>query len=292
MGMLDAVADRIGRGETVEFRPTGDSMVPLIRSRQRVRVAPVDPALVEPGDIVLARVSGTVYLHLVSAVDTPRRRVQISNNRGRVNGWTGHDRVLGICLAVDDVPRPGAAAKVRRPRARAIVAGRLGSARLDLLPLGVEHAPEMALVLGDPVLHEFIGGAPLTADALRERYARLAAGSADPAVVWCNWVLRLRGDGPLVGTVQATVTPARDTAELAWVIGTPWQGRGFATEAARTVTAWLADLPTGLLIAYVHPDHHASAAVAAACGFAPTPHREDGEIRWEHRPTAPPVTYS
>ncbi|MCC0099741.1 GNAT family N-acetyltransferase [Streptomyces flavotricini] len=261
-------------------------MVPLIRSRQRVRVAPVDPALVEPGDIVLARVSGTVYLHLVSAVDAARRRVQIGNNRGRVNGWTGCDRVFGICLAVDDVPRAGASAKVRRPPVRTEGTGRLGSARLELLPLRVEHAAEMARVLGDPVLHEFTGGAPLTAGALRERYARLAAGSPDPAVVWCNWVLRLRGDGQLVGTVQATVTPARDTAELAWVIGTPWQGRGFATEAARALTAWLAQLPVGLLIAHVHPGHHASAAVAAACGFAPTPHLEDGETRWELRPRA------
>ncbi|MFD6888588.1 S26 family signal peptidase [Streptomyces sp. NPDC059957] len=113
MGMLDVQADRVRAGATVEFRPTGTSMVPLVHSRQRVRVAPVDPTLLEPGDIVLARVSGTVYLHLVTAVDTPRRRVQISNNRGRVNGWTGHDRVFGICLTVDDVPRPGAAAKVR-----------------------------------------------------------------------------------------------------------------------------------------------------------------------------------
>ncbi|MFE6843916.1 S26 family signal peptidase [Streptomyces sp. NPDC057686] len=123
MGMLDALADRISRGETVEFRPTGDSMVPLIHSRRRVRVAPVDPALLEPGDIVLARVSGTVYLHLVSAVDAPRRRVQISNNRGRVNGWTGHDRVFGICLAVEGVSRPGAAAKVRRAAAGTARAG-------------------------------------------------------------------------------------------------------------------------------------------------------------------------
>ncbi|MFB6518924.1 S26 family signal peptidase [Streptomyces sp. NPDC056401] len=113
MGMLDVQADRVRAGATVEFRPTGTSMVPLVHSRQRVRVAPTDPTLLEPGDIVLARVSGTVYLHLVTAVDTPRRRVQISNNRGRINGWTGHDRVFGICLAVDDVPRPGAAAKTR-----------------------------------------------------------------------------------------------------------------------------------------------------------------------------------
>ncbi|KPI33889.1 GCN5-related N-acetyltransferase [Actinobacteria bacterium OV450] len=284
MGMLDAMADLIGRGETAEFRPTGDSMTPLVRSRQRVEVAPVDPTLVEPGDIVLARVCGTVYLHLVSAVDRSRRRVQISNNRGRVNGWTGYDRVFGICLAVDGVPRPGAAAKVRRPAPPTVRAGELGTGRLEVLPLRAEYAGEMAGVLGDPALHGFIGGVPLSADALRERYVRLAAGSPDPGVVWCNWVLRQRGDGRLVGTVQATVTPASDTAEVAWVVGTPWQGRGFAVEAARAVTAWLAALPVGRLVAHVHPDHHASAAVAAACGFTPTPHREDGEVRWEYLP--------
>lgn len=97
----------------MEFRPSGSSMVPLIRSRQQVVVAPVEPARLKAGDIVLARVAGTVYLHLVSAVDPVRRRVQISNNRGRVNGWTGHDRVFGICVAVDGVPRAGAADKTR-----------------------------------------------------------------------------------------------------------------------------------------------------------------------------------
>jgi hypothetical protein len=111
MGMLDAAARRVAAGATVELRPSGSSMVPLIRSRQRVIVAPVDPAKLEVGDIVLARVAGTVYLHLVSAVDQARKRVQISNNHGRVNGWTSHDRVFGICVAVDDVPRPGAGGK-------------------------------------------------------------------------------------------------------------------------------------------------------------------------------------
>jgi len=107
MGMLDAAAGRVAAGATVELRPGGSSMVPLIRSKQKVTVAPVDPAKLEVGDIVLARVAGTVYLHLVSAVDHARKRVQISNNRGRVNGWTSHDRVFGICVAVDDVSRPG-----------------------------------------------------------------------------------------------------------------------------------------------------------------------------------------
>lgn len=88
-------------------------MVPLIRSRQQVAVAPVDPSKLEAGDIVLARVSGTVYLHLISAVDRTRKRVQISNNRGRINGWTSYDRVFGICLTVDGVARTGAEGKIR-----------------------------------------------------------------------------------------------------------------------------------------------------------------------------------
>ncbi|KHD77435.1 S24 family peptidase [Actinoplanes utahensis] len=115
MGALDAVAARVAAGSTVEFRPRGSSMVPLIRSGDPVTVAPADPAALQVGDIVLARVAGTTYLHLVSAVDHPHRRVQISNNRGRVNGWTGHSRVYGICLTVAGRPRPRTAGKQRPP---------------------------------------------------------------------------------------------------------------------------------------------------------------------------------
>lgn len=113
MGLLDAIAGRVAAGATVKFRPSGASMVPLIRSRQLVTVAPVDPTTVEIGDIVLARVAGTVYLHLVSAVDTSNARVQISNNRGRVNGWTNHARIYGICIAVDGARRPRIDGKLR-----------------------------------------------------------------------------------------------------------------------------------------------------------------------------------
>lgn len=115
----------------------------------------------------------------------------------------------------------------------------IGTERLLLVPQRVEHAREMAVVLSDPALHTFIGGEPATAEELRSRYARMAAGPADPAVSWCNWVVRLGGDqGPLVGTVQATIGPAAPdvpglVADIAWVVGTAAQGRGIATEAAR-----------------------------------------------------------
>ncbi|MDT9700358.1 GNAT family N-acetyltransferase [Streptomyces sp. P17] len=152
----------------------------------------------------------------------------------------------------------------------------LRTPRLDLLPLRVEHAEEMAAVLADPALHTFIGGSPLTPEALRARCERLAAGSPDPDVSWCNWVLRLRAEGCLVGTVQATVT-AR-AAEIAWVVGTPWQGRGLASEAARALVGLLAGRT---VIAHIHPGHTASAAVARAAGLAPTDAWQDGEVRWQ-----------
>ncbi|UIX33905.1 GNAT family N-acetyltransferase [Streptomyces sp. GQFP] len=88
---------------------------------------------------------------------------------------------------------------------------------------------------------------------------------------------RLRADGCLTGTVQVTVTEDRGVAEIAWVVGTPWQGRGLASEAARELVTWLGRRsPTvRTVVAHIHPGHHASAA-----GLFPTEEEQDGEIRW------------
>ncbi|MFH8793338.1 GNAT family N-acetyltransferase [Streptomyces sp. NPDC017941] len=176
-----------------------------------------------------------------------------------------------------------------------LVAEPITTDRLTLEPLRVAHADEMAAVLGDPALHTFIGGAPDDVTALRARYTRMVAGSPDPRVSWCNWVLRVSADGCLAGTVQATVRPggpgrSKDGcedgsdghgAEIAWMVGTPWQGRGLATEAARGLVTWLLGRPEVThLLAHIRPDHGASAAVARAAGLAPTDERHDGEIRW------------
>lgn len=160
--------------------------------------------------------------------------------------------------------------------------GIIATVRLDLLPIRAEHAEEMAIVLSDPALYAFIGGAPPTAAALRTRYQAWIAGSPDPVVTWCNWVIRLRDDGCLTGTVQATISGAAGdrTAEIAWVVGTPWQGRGIATEAARGLVEWLVHRGVATVTAHIHPDHQASAAVAAAAGLQPTSERQDGEVGW------------
>jgi RimJ/RimL family protein N-acetyltransferase len=158
--------------------------------------------------------------------------------------------------------------------------------RLDLEPLVVDHAAELAPLLDDARLHEFTGGAPLSAAALAARYARLAARhSPGGDELWGNWVLRLRGTGAAVGTVQATLPaggPTAGPAEVAWVVATSAQGCGYATEAAGSLVGLLRESGWAV-VAHIHPGHLASQRVARAAGLAPTGEvRDDGEARWAY----------
>ena len=103
MGWSNGAIEKLLAGETAGIRPHGGSMRPRIESGQHVLLAPIqDPDLLKEGDIVLARVAGNVYLHLVKAVE--RDRVLIGNNRGGINGWTSKKKVYGIAIAIDGEP--------------------------------------------------------------------------------------------------------------------------------------------------------------------------------------------
>ena len=156
------------------------------------------------------------------------------------------------------------------------------TSRLVLRPLRIDDADEMAAVLADPALHEFTGGEPATLDELRGRYALWTQGSGSPDEVWLNWVVRLRDDETAVGTVQATVvdSPGDTTALVAWTIGVPWQGRGYASEAAVGLVGWLVGRGIEAVAAHVHPQHKASSSVAARAGLRATSDMLDGEVVW------------
>lgn len=155
--------------------------------------------------------------------------------------------------------------------------------RLDLEPVEVHHAAELAPVLDDLALHEFTGGTPLSQAALAARYARLAARrSPDGSQLWGNWVIRVRATGTAAGTVQATIPaggPGTGPAEVAWVVARRFQGHGYAKEAARSLVASLQQ-DGWTVIAHIHPGHLASQGVARAAGLSPTGDVHDGEVRW------------
>jgi hypothetical protein len=99
MGWASGHVARLQNGETVSFRPRGNSMQGKIDSGQLCTVEPVDPATLRTGDIVLCKVNGRQYLHLVKAIDGDR--FQIGNNRGRINGWISAGAIYGRCIRVE-----------------------------------------------------------------------------------------------------------------------------------------------------------------------------------------------
>ena len=160
----------------------------------------------------------------------------------------------------------------------------MDSQRLRLEPLTVAHAVEMVDVLGFTSIYEYIGGEPPSFEDLQSRYTRQSVGhSDDDAQGWLNWIIRHRDSGAAIGFVQATLQRLGTgmTADVAWVVAPPYQGHGYASEAAEAMARWLRAHGVKQLVAYVHPDHQASINVARHLGLHATNIRVDGETRWE-----------
>ncbi|MDE2899806.1 MAG: GNAT family N-acetyltransferase [Chloroflexota bacterium] len=158
----------------------------------------------------------------------------------------------------------------------------LQSPRLGLTPMVQADAPDLFALPKEPSLHEFsTDPPPASADDVRERirgWETRRSPTSDE--LWLNWTLRLGQGGLAVGYVQATVSD--DAAELAWVIGAPFQRQGYATEAAQCVAAWiLGYFQVAELRASIPLGHTASQRVAAHLGLQPSGElTHEGEELW------------
>jgi hypothetical protein len=100
MGWAQHYIAKLQTGESVSFRPRGNSMTGKIESGQLCTVVPLpDPPALKVGDIVLCKVGRNEYLHLIKAIQD--ERYQIGNNRGRINGWVGRAQIFGKCVKVE-----------------------------------------------------------------------------------------------------------------------------------------------------------------------------------------------
>ena len=100
MGWAANYIARLKAGEVVSFRPRGNSMVGKVESGQLCTVAPIaDHSALKVGAIVLCKVGGAEYLHLVKAIQG--ERFQIGNNKGRINGWVNANGIYGECIKVE-----------------------------------------------------------------------------------------------------------------------------------------------------------------------------------------------
>lgn len=105
MSWASFAIEALRQGKTVQIRPRGHSMKGKVNDGDLVTVAPCPPETLEVDDIVLVRVKGRDYLHLIKAIDG--ERFQIGNNRGRINGWVGKNGISGKAIKVE----PGSAAR-------------------------------------------------------------------------------------------------------------------------------------------------------------------------------------
>lgn len=91
--------EALRRGLTTKVRPRGHSMKGKVEDGATVTLEPAEPEKLQVGDVVLVRVHGTDYLHLIKAVNNGR--FLIGNNRGGTNGWVGKNCVFGIATKIE-----------------------------------------------------------------------------------------------------------------------------------------------------------------------------------------------
>lgn len=82
-------------GETCKVTGIGNSMLPLLKSRQSVICEPItEETTLKKRDIVLCKVKGHHYLHLIHGIRNDNEYL-IGNNRGRMNGWISRSQIYG-----------------------------------------------------------------------------------------------------------------------------------------------------------------------------------------------------
>jgi hypothetical protein len=99
---LRAAAEKLSAGQAVEGRPHGNSMRPIIRSGDLVRVEPVtDDTVFAVGQVVLAKVGGRLWLHKIGRIGQDGRFL-ITNMKGHPNGWSS--KIYGKVTQVNGEP--------------------------------------------------------------------------------------------------------------------------------------------------------------------------------------------
>lgn len=91
MGWATQYIEKLKNGESVSFRPRGNSMRGKVENGQLVTVTPADSY--RSGDVVLCKVNGREYLHLITAARGSQ--FQIGNNVGGINGWITANSIYG-----------------------------------------------------------------------------------------------------------------------------------------------------------------------------------------------------
>jgi len=143
----------------------------------------------------------------------------------------------------------------------------IASTSLTLEPQVAAHAEEMFVVLSDPAIYEYENEPPPSLEWLRARFARLESRQSPGGhEQWLNWVIR-RPTTELIGYVQATVR-SQGHAAIAYVLASPYWGRGLAREAVQAMIGELVEhYEVRTLSAVFKDENHRSMRLLERLGF-------------------------
>lgn len=99
MSWADFAINQLRLGNSITMNPRGHSMTGRINDGDFVTIRPLkNNEKIEENSIVLVRVKGLAYLHLIKqVVINPKEEAYlIGNNKGGINGWVTRDDIYGI----------------------------------------------------------------------------------------------------------------------------------------------------------------------------------------------------
>ena len=157
----------------------------------------------------------------------------------------------------------------------------LATERLVLRPLRESDLDALAAIYADPATMRFLGG-PRTHEDTNVRLAWMIDAHREQG--FGLWATTLRTDGTLIGRCGLIVQDVEGVTEheIAYLLGSQWWGRGYATEAAAAIRDHArAKLGFDRLISLIDPGNAPSQAVARRIGL-----HHERDLVFEGRPTA------
>ena len=168
---------------------------------------------------------------------------------------------------------------VRQDRRMQLAIPRLETERLTLRAFGEDDVIAIHELLQDPDVVRYVGDRRVP--TLQETWRSVAGWLGHWALRgYGQWAIEERTSGHLIGRA-GIINPAEwPGAEVGYLLGRAWWGRGFATEAAAAAMDWgFEEIGVDDLLSLIDPANQASIAVVTRLGESL---RGDTDL-WGHR---------
>jgi hypothetical protein len=95
---MKSVLAELALGNDVQLVGKGDSMDPIVKNGETVKITPYNGRLLKTSDIVLVRMNSKFLTHQV--LEAKDDKFLIGNAKGKSDGWVTADAILGIIIQI------------------------------------------------------------------------------------------------------------------------------------------------------------------------------------------------